>query len=347
MGGASRGERKRRQEAAAQRLAAAGIQVPEKRSNPALMIVIAVVVVAVLVGGVVLYMRNSSSGAAVAPTYTATASGAVVTAGTGKAVIDVYEDFLCPNCEIFEKAYGNEIVSALNEGKLTVRYHSHRDPRLPHHPAGLLHAGRQRGAVRRARRHLPDVPPEAVRRASRPRAARASPTRSSCSSARSSARGATSPPASRAQRTPPPSPRRPTRRSPTRPCRPTASSGPHGRGQRPRWSISTTPAGSRRSSAEPRLPPGRRHRVPLAGQGAVAQLVAHLTGSQRVRGSNPLSSTLAVTSARSELSQVKAGVELTVVDLVDDRLFTACALILEQNWSTASGARNTVNGLLQ
>ena len=124
MGGASRGERKRRQEAAAQRLAAAGIQVPEKRSNPALMIVIAVVVVAVLVGGVVLYMRSSSSGAAVAPTYTATASGAVVTAGTGKAVIDVYEDFLCPNCEIFEKAYGNEIVSALNEGKLTVRYHS-------------------------------------------------------------------------------------------------------------------------------------------------------------------------------------------------------------------------------
>ena len=30
----------------------------------------------------------------------------------------------CPNCEIFEKSYGNEIVSALNEGKLTVRYHS-------------------------------------------------------------------------------------------------------------------------------------------------------------------------------------------------------------------------------
>ena len=123
MGGASRGERKRRQEAAAQRLASAGIQVPQKRSNPTLVIVIAVVVVAVLVGGVVLYLRRSGT-ATVAPTYTATAAGAVVTAGTGKAVIDVYEDFLCPNCEIFEKAYGNEIASALNEGKLTVRYHS-------------------------------------------------------------------------------------------------------------------------------------------------------------------------------------------------------------------------------
>jgi len=123
MGGASRNERKRRQDAAARRLAAAGIQVPQKRSNPSLMIVIAVVVVAVLVGGIVLYMRSSSSGT-VTPTYTATASGAVVTAGTGKPSIDVYEDFLCPNCEIFEKTYGNEIVTALNEGKLTVRYHS-------------------------------------------------------------------------------------------------------------------------------------------------------------------------------------------------------------------------------
>jgi protein-disulfide isomerase len=124
MGGASRNDRKRRQEAAAHRLAAAGIQVPPKRSNPSLLIVIVVVVVAVLVGGIVLYMRNASSSATVAPTYTATAAGAVVTAGTGKASIDVYEDFLCPNCEVFEKTYGNEIVSALNEGKLTVRYHS-------------------------------------------------------------------------------------------------------------------------------------------------------------------------------------------------------------------------------
>jgi protein-disulfide isomerase len=124
MGGASRNERRRRQEAAARRLAAAGIQVREKRSNPSLWIVVAVVAIALLVGGVVLYMRNSSGTAAVTPTYTATASGAVVTAGTGKPTIDVYEDFLCPNCEIFEKTYGNEIVTALNEGKLTVRFHT-------------------------------------------------------------------------------------------------------------------------------------------------------------------------------------------------------------------------------
>ena len=123
MGGASRNERKRRQEAAARRLSAAGIQMPQKRSNMSLIIVIVVLVFAV-VGGGVLYLRNSSSGAAVTPAYTATAAGAVVTAGTGKPTIDTYEDFLCPNCEIFEKTYGNEIVNALNAGKLTVRFHS-------------------------------------------------------------------------------------------------------------------------------------------------------------------------------------------------------------------------------
>jgi protein-disulfide isomerase len=124
MGGASRNERKRRQEAAARRLAAAGIQVPQKRSNTSLIMVIVVLVVAAVVGGGVLYLRNSASGPDVAPNYRTAVAGAVVTAGTGTPSIDVYEDFLCPNCEMFEKAYGNEIVSALNTGKLTVRFHS-------------------------------------------------------------------------------------------------------------------------------------------------------------------------------------------------------------------------------
>ncbi len=124
MSGAARNERKRREEAAAQRLAAAGIQIPQGRSNTSLIIVIAVLVVAVLVGGAVLYLRHASTAATVTPAYAATVSGAVVTAGTGKPAIDVYEDFLCPNCEVFEKTYGNEIVSALNSGKLTAHFHS-------------------------------------------------------------------------------------------------------------------------------------------------------------------------------------------------------------------------------
>ena len=307
MGGASRNERKRRQEAAAQRLAAAGIQVPQKRSNPALMIVIAVVVVAVLVGGVVLYMRNSSSGAAVTPTYTATASGAVVTAGTGKPVDRRLRGLPLPQLRDLREGVRQRDRLRAQRGQADGPLPLDRDPRLADHPARLLHAGRQRGAVRRSRRHLPGVPPEAVRQPARPRAARASPTRSSCSSARSWARRATSPPASRARRTPP-AVTAETKKAVADPALQTdgVSSARPRSSPTARWWTSTTPAGSRRSSAEPRLPSGRRRRVPLAGQGAVAQLVAHLTGSQRVRGSNPLSSTLAVTLARGEFSQVKA-----------------------------------------
>ena len=98
-----------------------------------------------------------------APTYAATASGAVVTAGTGKPTIDVYEDFLCPNCEIFEKTYGNEIVDALNEGKLTVRFHSIAILDSRSQPGGLLHPRGQRGAVCGTGGHLPGLPGEAIR----------------------------------------------------------------------------------------------------------------------------------------------------------------------------------------
>ncbi len=124
MGGASRNDKRRRQEEASRRLASAGIQVPATKTanRTPLIIVAVVVVVAVVVGAAVLYFRNSST-AAVAPTYTATASGAVVTAGTGKVVLDTYEDYLCPNCERFEQRDGAAIAAALNAGQITVRYH--------------------------------------------------------------------------------------------------------------------------------------------------------------------------------------------------------------------------------
>lgn len=125
MGGASRNDKKRRQEAANQRLAAAGIQVPAKATNRTPLVVVGVVLlVAVIVAAAVLYYRNSANGTAAAPTYTATASAAVVTAGTGKVVVDSYEDFLCPICNQFEKRYSAQIVDALNSGKISVRYHT-------------------------------------------------------------------------------------------------------------------------------------------------------------------------------------------------------------------------------
>jgi protein-disulfide isomerase len=122
MGGASRNEKRRKQEASERRLAAAGIRVPQKRNRTPVIVVAVVLVVAVVVGGAVLIAR--ALGNDVEPTYTATADGAVVTAGTGPVVIDIYEDYICPSCERFEQRYGNEITSALNEGKLTARFHT-------------------------------------------------------------------------------------------------------------------------------------------------------------------------------------------------------------------------------
>jgi protein-disulfide isomerase len=123
MSGASRGEKKRKQEAADRRLAAAGIRVPPKRTNRTPLIIVgAVLVVAVVIGAVVFFTQRSSS-SSVTPTYPATASGAVVTAGNGPVVVDVYEDYLCPICERFEQAYAGEMAQALNAGQITVRYH--------------------------------------------------------------------------------------------------------------------------------------------------------------------------------------------------------------------------------
>jgi protein-disulfide isomerase len=125
MGGASRNEKRRKQEAANARLRAAGITPPTKASDgkrTTFIAVAALAVVALVVGITVLLTRDT--GEPVVPTYTATASGAVVTAGNGPIVIDVYEDYLCPICERFEERYGEELTTALNNGQVTVRYHA-------------------------------------------------------------------------------------------------------------------------------------------------------------------------------------------------------------------------------
>jgi protein-disulfide isomerase len=122
MGGASRSEKRRKQDEAERRLAAAGIKVPQKRSRTSQVLVSVVIVFALVVGGAV--WLAGGFGGDVEPTYTATADGAVITAGNGPVVIDVYEDYLCPSCERFEERYGNELTTALNEGRISVRFHS-------------------------------------------------------------------------------------------------------------------------------------------------------------------------------------------------------------------------------
>ncbi|MBW0118896.1 DsbA family protein [Pseudonocardia abyssalis] len=128
MGGASRNEKKRKQEAANARLRAAGIT-PRKGQQTGdgkrtTFIAVAVLAVVALVVGVVVLVTRDSGDTASAPTYTASTADGVVTAGSGPIVVDVYEDFLCPVCERFEERYGQELTDAMNAGQITVRYHS-------------------------------------------------------------------------------------------------------------------------------------------------------------------------------------------------------------------------------
>ena len=128
MGGASRNERRRRQEAVAPRPSVDRVPGSGRKDNRVKVGIIVAVVIVVVFAAIFVVMNRpwGSTAQATAASYPVAVDGVVVTAGQANApvTVDVYEDFLCPNCEIFEKAYGNEIVSALNEGKLTVRYHS-------------------------------------------------------------------------------------------------------------------------------------------------------------------------------------------------------------------------------
>ena len=122
MGVASRSEKKRRQEAAAQRLAAAGIT-PQRRGAVPVLAVVGVVAVALVAGLVIWLVRGS--GTAEAATYPVAADGGVVLAGQTAApvTVDVYSDYLCPGCERFEQAYRDELTEALNDGQIVLRLH--------------------------------------------------------------------------------------------------------------------------------------------------------------------------------------------------------------------------------
>jgi protein-disulfide isomerase len=87
-----------------------------------------VVIAVVLAVGLILNKVNGAAPVTDHPkstNSTASVSDGVitVTGGTPKVTVDLFEDGICPACRDFEAQYGQQIMKAVDEGKLTVRYH--------------------------------------------------------------------------------------------------------------------------------------------------------------------------------------------------------------------------------
>lgn len=135
VGGAQRAERKRKQQAA--RAVGTGpvatVRADRGVSRGTVAGVIVVVLLALVVGlGVWLQMHGESGDlpptipvAAAGPVYQVAAQDDAVVIGKPGApvTIDVYEDFLCPACEQFEKLYGDQLEQAAALGQARVLYH--------------------------------------------------------------------------------------------------------------------------------------------------------------------------------------------------------------------------------
>jgi protein-disulfide isomerase len=90
---------------------------------------VAVVLITILVVvGLVLNKRANASPVTDHPrstSSTATVAGGIITVNGGSATLtlDLFEDGICPACQVFESQYGQQIMKAVDEGTLTVRYH--------------------------------------------------------------------------------------------------------------------------------------------------------------------------------------------------------------------------------
>ncbi len=143
MGGAERNARKKRQAqaAAGRSTAVATARKSNDRKKLAVGAVVVVVVAIAVIGGVLIYnnQKNATEGKdiqaarpgtaqqsdAAETGYPVTRDGGIVVVGEddAKVTLDVYEDFLCPACRVFEETYGDDIEQHVADGTVKVRYH--------------------------------------------------------------------------------------------------------------------------------------------------------------------------------------------------------------------------------
>lgn len=112
-----------------QSVAAARLTTPSSNRTQLRIGVVAVALIAiVLVVGLVLNKKQGAAPVTDHPLSTSSTASVTdgvvtVTAGKAKVTIDLFEDGICSGCRQFEAQYGQQITKAVDEGKLTVRYH--------------------------------------------------------------------------------------------------------------------------------------------------------------------------------------------------------------------------------
>ncbi|MGV9825345.1 DsbA family protein [Gordonia sp. NPDC003429] len=82
-----------------------------------------VVVAAIVVGGVLWNTHRGHSGGGVNEQVLNSNAALIIGAPGAPVTIDVFEDFMCPVCKEFEQQSGKAVVTAVDSGKLRVRYH--------------------------------------------------------------------------------------------------------------------------------------------------------------------------------------------------------------------------------
>ena len=101
-------------------------QARERRRRVTLWTSVAVVAVLLIAGaigwGVLAQQDRETAGRLTVPAA-AVDDGTAFAAGTGTVTVDVYEDFMCPICGVFEQQSGAALKQLISENKVTVRYH--------------------------------------------------------------------------------------------------------------------------------------------------------------------------------------------------------------------------------
>jgi protein-disulfide isomerase len=140
VGGAERNARRKRQtHTRGGNTVAAARRADGDRRKLFVGIGVVVVLLVAVIGGVLIYnnQKNTTEGKDIAAATQSTSQQAadadipvtrddgVVVVGktTAKVTLDVYEDFLCPACGAFEKAYGTDVEQHIANGSVQVRYH--------------------------------------------------------------------------------------------------------------------------------------------------------------------------------------------------------------------------------